>query len=220
MITASCPATGRNPIAATPDWVVCLKPVGVDSEKEMPALLSARLGGTFLPVHRLDRNVGGVMVYARHSAAAAALSRLIREGKLAKEYVAAVHGAPPPSGVLEDLLWKDARKNKVYVVDRLRSGVRKAVLSYTVLSRPEPDRTLVHIRLQTGRSHQIRVQFSHRGCPLWGDHKYGARDREKAPLLFSCRLSFPWQGEERSFEAWPDWCPVPPEETGAENVIP
>lgn len=192
-------------LSVTADWAVCLKPVGTDSEKELPARLAEQLEGTLYPVHRLDLNVGGVMVYARHPAAAAALSRLIQEGKLVKEYAAAVHGNPPPSGTLEDLLWKDSRKNKVYVVDRPRGGVRKAVLSYTVTGRPDPDRTLVRIRLQTGRSHQIRVQFSHRGWPLWGDHKYGARDREKAPLLYSCRLSFPWQGKTVSFESLPAW---------------
>ena len=199
-------------LSATPDWLVCVKPAGTDSEKEMPALLAEQFGGCVFPVHRLDLNVGGVMVFARHAAAAAELSRLVREGLMAKEYVAAVHGSLPPSGILEDLLWKDVRKNKVFVVDRLRNGVRKAVLSYTVLSRPEPDKTLVRIRLQTGRSHQIRVQFSHRQCPLWGDHKYGARDREKAPLLFSCRLAFPWRGQDVAFEAYPDWCPAPAED--------
>jgi len=191
---------------------VCVKPVGLDSETAVPQALREQLGGEILPVHRLDLNVGGVMVFARHAAAAAELSRLVREGLMAKEYVAAVHGSLPPSGILEDLLWKDVRKNKVFVVDRLRNGVRKAVLSYTVLSRPEPDKTLVRIRLQTGRSHQIRVQFSHRQCPLWGDHKYGARDREKAPLLFSCRLAFPWRGQDVAFEAYPDWCPAPAED--------
>ena len=198
-----------NILSVTPDWIVCVKPTGTDSEKGMPALLAAQFGGTIYPVHRLDLNVGGVMIYARRPAAAAELSRLIRENLLVKEYVAAVHGDPPPSGTMEDLLWKDARKNKVYVVDRLRAGVRKALLSYIVLCRTEPDRTLVRIRLHTGRSHQIRAQFSHRKYPLWGDHKYGARDREKAPLLFSCHLSFPWQGRNMSFESLPDWCPSP-----------
>lgn len=187
------------------DFAVCVKPVGMDSEKELPERLREQLGGECWPVHRLDLNVGGVMVLARNSASARELSRLIQEGRMGKEYVALCHGEPPPEGIWEDLLWKDARKNKVYVVDRPRGGVRKAALSYRVVARPAPDQTLVWVRLQTGRSHQIRVQFSHRGFPLWGDHKYGARDTLSAPRLYSCRLSFPWNGEDRAFESLPEW---------------
>ena len=106
---------------------------------------------------------------------------------------------------MEDLLWKDPRKNKVYVVDRVRGGVRSASLSYRVLAALSGDRTLVRVRLKTGRSHQIRVQFASRRCPLWGDHKYGARDDGKDPMLFSCALSFPWEGKEYHFEFLPEW---------------
>ncbi len=182
---------------------VCVKPVGLDSEQEVPAALIQVLGGEIFPIHRLDKNVGGVMVYARTRQAAAALSRAIQEGSMVKEYVALVHGTPPETGDWEDLLFKDSAKNKVFVVKKERKGVKKARLEYRVLT-SGPD-SLVRIRLHTGRSHQIRVQFASRGYPLAGDHKYGARDDLSAPMLFSCRVSFPWQGSLRSFEALPDW---------------
>ena len=122
---------------------------------------------------------------------------------MVKEYVAMVHGLPPESGDWEDLLWKDSRKNKVYVVKRERAGVKKARLEFTRLSAGE--KSLVRIRLHTGRSHQIRVQFSSRGYPLVGDHKYGSRDEIAAPMLFSCCIRFPWKGGERKYEVLPEW---------------
>ena len=185
------------------ELVVCVKSVGLDSEKEVPGALREALGGEIYPIHRLDRNVGGVMVYARTRSAAAALSRMAREGSLVKEYVAMVHGTPPETGDWEDLLWKDSARNKVFVVKRERKGVKSARLEFIRLTAGEA--SLVRIRLHTGRSHQIRVQFASRGFPLVGDHKYGSRDEQTAPMLFSCRLCFPWKGERRVFEASPDW---------------
>lgn len=183
--------------------VVCVKPVGLDSEAEVPAALKEQMGGEIFPIHRLDKNVGGVMVYARTKSAAASLSKAVQEGTMVKEYMAMVHGTPPESGDWEDLLWKDARKNKVFVVKRMRGGVKKARLEFKRLHGAEE--SLVRIRLHTGRSHQIRVQFSSRGFPLVGDHKYGSRDERTEPMLFSCRISFPWQGEIKIFERLPDW---------------
>jgi len=183
--------------------VVCVKPVGLDSEHEVPAALTEALGGEVYPIHRLDKNVGGVMVYARTKQAAAALSKAVQEGTLVKEYVAMVHGTPPENGDWTDLLWKDSGKNKVFVVKRERKGVKKARLEFQRLA--EGDHSLVRIRLHTGRSHQIRVQFASRGFPLVGDHKYGARDDSTAPMLFSCRLTFPYGGQIRQFEALPEW---------------
>ncbi len=179
--------------------IVCVKPVGVDSEHALPALL----GGEIYTLHRLDKNVGGVMVYARTKAAAAALSREIQEGRMVKEYVALVHGTPPETGDWEDLLFKDSRKNKVFVVKKQRAGVKYARLEYQRLTAGE--RSLVRIRLHTGRSHQIRVQFSSRGFPLVGDHKYGSRATETEPMLFSCRLRFTHKGETVTFSALPLW---------------
>ena len=181
------------------DIIVCIKPVGIDSEHELPQAL----GGEIYTLHRLDKNVGGVMVYARAKAAAAALSKAVQDGAMVKEYVAMVHGAPPENGDWEDWLFKDSRKNKVFVVKKQRAGVKKARLTYRALRVGEE--SLVRIRLYTGRSHQIRVQFASRGYPLVGDHKYGSRDEKTAPMLFSCCLRFPYKGKEVCFEALPDW---------------
>ena len=186
-----------------PHIAVCVKPVGLDSEHQLPEALKAALGGEIFPIHRLDQNVGGVMVYARTKTAAAQLSKAVQEGSMVKEYVALVHGTPPETGDWADLLWKDSAKNKVFVVKRERRGVKKARLEFTSLT--EGERSLVRIRLHTGRSHQIRVQFASRGFPLVGDRKYGGRDEVTAPMLFSCRISFPWKGQIHSFEALPDW---------------
>ena len=185
------------------DFVVCIKPVGVDAEHEMPAMLQESLGGEIFTLHRLDKNVGGVMVYARNKHAAAALSKAITNGEMVKEYVAMVHGTPPPEGDWEDLLFKDSRKNKVFVVKRQRAGVKAARLTYRCLQAGE--QSLVRIRLYTGRSHQIRVQFASRGFPLVGDHKYGSRDAATAPMLFSCCVTFPYKGKNQRFEAYPEW---------------
>ena len=180
-------------------YTVLIKPVGMDSEHDVPAAL----GGEIYPIHRLDKNVGGVMVYARTKAAAAALSKAVQEGTMIKEYAAVVHGTPPETGDWTDLLFKDSRKNKVFVVKRERAGVKKARLEFT--RQTAGATSLVHIRLHTGRSHQIRVQFASRGFPLVGDHKYGSRDEATAPMLFSRRISFPWQGQMRVYEATPHW---------------
>ena len=182
---------------------VIIKPVGLDSETEVPAALKETLGGEGFPIHRLDKNVGGVMIYARTKQAAAALSKALQEGTMVKEYVAMVHGNPPESGDWTDLLFKDSSKNKVFVVKKERNGVKKARLEFKTLTAGED--SLVRIRLHTGRSHQIRVQFSSRGFPLVGDHKYGSRDEKTAPMLFSCCITFPWQRETKRFEALPDW---------------
>ena len=182
---------------------VCVKPVGLDAESQVPDALKEQLGGEIFPLHRLDKNVGGVMVYARTKQAAAKFSRMIQEGQLIKEYVACVHGTPPESGDWQDFLFKDSRKNKVFVVKKQRAGVKAARLEFT--RHRAGDTSLVRIRLHTGRSHQIRVQFASRGFPLVGDHKYGSRDAATAPLLFSCRISFPCHGETAVFEKYPDW---------------
>ena len=179
--------------------VVCIKPVGMDSEHQLPQ----ELGDCIYTVHRLDKGVGGVMVYAKNQATAADLSRQIQAGTMIKEYVAMVEGSPPDNGDWEDLLFKDSRKNKVYVVDRKRAGVKAARLTYQRLTAGE--RSLVRVRLHTGRSHQIRVQFSSRGFPLVGDHKYGSRGPEKEIMLFSCYLRFAIGGKNLEFSSFPHW---------------
>ena len=172
------------------DVAVCIKPAGVDSERGMCDLLSAQTGQTALCVHRLDRTVGGVMVYALSAASSAALSKAITEGALEKTYLAVCEGVPePPEGEMRDLLFHDSAKNKTYVVQRQRRGVREALLTYETLAQSDSF-SLVRIHLVTGRSHQIRVQFASRGRPLAGDRKYGAKTRCCLALWSPC-LSFP-----------------------------
>ena len=182
---------------------VIVKPVGLDSEHDVPAALTEQLGGEYFPIHRLDQNVGGVMVFARTKQAAASLSKAVQEGTMIKEYVAQVHGTPPESGDWTDLLFKDSSKNKVFVVKKERRGVKKARLEFRRLT--EGETSLVRIRLHTGRSHQIRVQFATRGFPLVGDRKYGGKDNAPAPMLFSCKLTFPYGKQTLEFEKLPEW---------------
>ena len=182
---------------------VIVKPVGLDSEHDVPAALTEQLGGEAFPIHRLDQNVGGVMVFARNKQAAASLSKAVQEGTMVKEYMALVHGTPPETGDWTDLLFKDSTKNKVFVVKKERRGVKKARLEFRRLT--EGETSLVRIRLHTGRSHQIRVQFSSRGFPLVGDRKYGGKDNAPAPMLFSCKLTFPYGKQIAEFEKLPDW---------------
>ena len=200
------------------DIVVCVKPVGLDAEHDMPARLKEQLGGDIYPLHRLDQNVGGVMVYARTKSAAASFSKLIQQGEMVKEYMAQVHGKLPEQGDWEDLLFKDSRKNKVFVVKRQRNGVKAARLEFTRLVQGDP--SLVRIRLHTGRSHQIRVQFSSRGFPLVGDHKYGARDEADAPYLYSCRITFPYKGQTAQFSHFPQWAEIARESAKKDLTFP
>lgn len=186
------------------DFILCIKPIGMDSEKDVPNQLKMLYPTEIYPVHRLDQNVSGIMVYARNKKYAAELSKAIQDGNMIKEYVALVHGSLPEKDTWEDYLFKDSHKNKVYVVKRIRKGVKKAKLSWQRIKVID-DCSLVHIRLYTGRSHQIRVQFSSRGYPLVGDHKYGSKSESKNPYLYSCKLTFPYHGEMISFEAYPIW---------------
>ena len=196
-------------LCADPQIVVCLKPVGIDSEQGMCALLREQLSGDFFCVHRLDKQVGGVMVFARTRQAAAALSALIAAGQMKKGYLAVAQGAPDEEkGSMSDLLYHDAARNKSYVVTRPRRGVKEALLDYELLeTRKVGDRTLslLRITLHTGRSHQIRVQFASRGMPLVGDGRYGSAIRECPIALWSESLRFPHpqDGRERSFSAPP-----------------
>ena len=180
------------PILYSDDAVaVCVKPAGLDSQTVLPAAVARRLGGEAFCVHRLDRDVGGVMLCARTRQAAAVLSREIADGLLEKEYLAVCAGRPSPeSGELRDLLFHDAGKNKTFVVKRMRRGVKEAALRYAVLASDE-SKSLVRVRLLTGRSHQIRVQFASRGMPLLGDRKYGGAPLPGGPALWSAALAFP-----------------------------
>ena len=188
---------------------VVVKPAGVlsqgDAENAMPALLQKQLSGTIFPVHRLDQPTGGVMVSARTQDAAAKLSAQMQSEAFGKEYLAVLDGTPEPAeGELHDLLFFDRQKGKSYAVRRKRAGVKDARLAYRVLAQAE-GLTLVRVRLFTGRTHQIRVQFSSRGWPLTGDGKYGSRNNRCAPALWSAELHFahPVTGETLTFRSQP-----------------
>lgn len=158
--------------------------------KSMVSELSALCGCRIYPLHRLDKEVGGVMVYAKTKSAAAILSKDIAEHTLIKEYIALVNGKPENAkGEMRDLLFKDSKKNKSFVVKRERKGVREALLEYEVLESNSVF-SKVLIKLHTGRTHQIRVQFASRKMPLLGDRKYGAKDESKNICLWSYRLTF------------------------------
>ena len=199
------------------ELLVCEKPTDCLSEpgpgKNLPALAAAWLrehgeDPAVRTVHRLDKAVGGLMVLARTQRAAASLIEQIAARTAEKEYLAVLRGVPEQDeAVLEDLLFHDSRTNKTFVVARPRKGVREARLSYRVLGRAEGESgplTLVRVKLHTGRTHQIRAQFSHRGLPLLGDLRYGSRAAH-GPALFSCLLAFdhPATGKRMKFELLP-----------------
>ena len=181
------------------DICVCIKPRGMSSEGEgqncLPLLLRDELSqrginATVFPVHRLDKDTTGFMVYALNSKSAAHLSKQIREGEFQKEYIAELCGIPEKdSDELLDLLFFDRKRGRSYVVDRERKGVKSARLSYTLLS-SEGNYSTVRVKLYTGRTHQIRVQFASRGMPLRGVRRYGATADSGDFSLRCCFLSF------------------------------
>lgn len=174
--------------------LVCVKPVGADSEHDMPRLLMEQEGlEQCFCVHRLDREAGGVMVYALDGKAAARLTELFAGHSIVKEYLAVCSGSPAPAGEMTDLLYHDKRTNKTFVVDRERKGVKEARLNYRVLGTVrsgEQTLSLLRILLETGRSHQIRVQMASRGYPLAGDRRYGSTIRMDGIALRCARLAF------------------------------
>ena len=199
--------------------VAAIKPVGVSSqdngENSMPMLLRKATGSDYIAVlHRLDTAVSGVMVYAKTKSAAAALSAQIQSGEFNKTYLAVVGGIPTDkSGTFEDLLFKDSSKNKSFVVKSERKGVKKAILNYETLGTVNLDNgdiSLVKVNLITGRTHQIRVQFSSRKMSLLGDKRYGSHF--SCPIaLFSHFIAFnhPSSNEKMIFSAEPDYTAFP-----------
>ena len=188
------------------DFIIIIKPVGKDSEKDVPSLLKEQLTKDVYTLHRLDKNVGGIMIYAKHKKAAAAFSKIISDNLMTKEYVALVEGEVDNEGIFEDFLFKDSRKNKVFVVKKERKGVKYAKLSYKRLNNTSP--SLVRVHLYTGRTHQIRVQFASRKHPLIGDKRYGSKSDIKEPMLYSCYLSFDYNNEHYEFESIPEWAKI------------
>ena len=187
------------------DIVVCVKPARVLSTDEpggLPDLLRSALGdprADIRTVHRLDRVVSGLMVLARNAKAASELSRQIREGEFEKEYLAVVHGTPETGGTLKDLLGRDKARRMTFVADTPAKGVQEAVLHYQRLSGRDA-LSKVRIQLETGRTHQIRVQFSSRGFPLVGERKYAEIDDPCEIALWSYRLSFTHPGTGKPVE--------------------
>ena len=190
---------------------VCLKPPGVLSTDEpggMPSLLRAALGTDCVrTVHRLDAAVGGVMVFARSRMAASILSEQIREHRFQKEYLAVVHGMLPAEGRMQDFLLRDRCDGLTRVAEAGTPGAKEARLSYRILARID-DKTLVRVALETGRTHQIRVQFSARGHALLGDRKYG-RGEAGGIALWSCRIGLfhPESGMWMTFSHAPNGIP-------------
>ena len=193
------------------DIVVCVKPQRVLSTDEtggVPDLVREELGdpsADVRTVHRLDRVVGGLMVLARNATAASELSRQIREDLFEKEYTAVVHGCPHDSeGRLCDLLCRDKARKMTFVVEEHGKDVQSAALTYQVLSSTGV-MSKVNIQLETGRTHQIRVQFASRGMPLVGERKYSTIEDDCEIALWSSRIGFshPVTGKKMEFKLEP-----------------
>ena len=197
--------------------LVCEKPVGVESQvssknkKDMPTLLAeyrqekgedAYIG----VVHRLDTVTGGAMIYSKIEDMTGKLSALVQSGDYKKVYLAVVHGVPDEAvGEMRDLLFHDKQRNKSFVCDKKRSGVKEAILNYRVLGTAVAEsgekKSLVEIELITGRTHQIRVQFASRRMPLVGDGKYGSKDNKATCALWSHKVEFVHPVTKKTVEA-------------------
>lgn len=197
----------------TAECVVCIKPSGVTSEDgKVPGMPTLLADGDKKPlvVHRLDKEVSGVMAFAKTPKAAAELTRQMTDKTFKKEYLAVVSGEVEEHGVLEDLLYHDRTKNKTYTVKRERKGVKPAKLEFWRLAVAETECgavSLVKVKLYTGRTHQIRVQFASRKHPLLGDRKYGSEVNCQI-ALFSRLLGFKLGGKSVEFTAIPE-CAFP-----------
>ena len=190
---------------------VVIKPIGYiseDGERSVPSLIREAIGkndayvGT---VHRLDKNVGGLMVYSLRRETTGKLTEALASPDAGKEYLALLSGMPEKDeDILTDLLYHDRGKNKTYVVKRKRAGVKDAKLSYKTV-KVENGQALVSVKLYTGRTHQIRAQFASRALPLVGDSRYGGGKGD--PMLYSYRLTFmhPKNGKKMEFESYPEW---------------
>lgn len=185
--------------------IICIKPVGILSQRDESGnenmqdildkyFISQNSNSKAYVVHRLDKGVGGVMVYSKNQKTAAKLSSIITAGNFTKEYLAVINGVPDePVAVLKDFLFKDSRKNKSYVVKKMRKGVKEASLEYNLIKTCDSkygNISLIKVKLHTGRTHQIRVQFASRKMPLLGDGKYGSRDSNLNISLWSHHISF------------------------------
>jgi len=211
------------------EFVIINKPVGMPSQSDQSgdvdamsatAELLTSMGerGELWLIHRLDRVVGGLLVFARTKNSAAELSKLVAGGNLNKHYFAVCEGRAD-GGEMRDFIFKDPSVSRAYISDRMRRGFKEAVLTYSTkaVNGEALLHSLVDIELKTGRFHQIRAQFSSRKMPLVGDKKYGSRDAlVKYPALFAYRLGFTLFGKKYLFDASPElseypWCEFPAE---------
>lgn len=198
--------------------IVIYKPAGIPSQsdpsgdKDAMTLTSEILrekgeNDSLWLIHRLDRVVSGLLVFARNKRYAAILSEYVKERLITKEYYAVVDGIAE-SGVLENLIFRDARAGKAFIVDRERQGTKAARLSYRSLATVETEKgakTLVYVTLDTGRFHQIRAQLSHIKHPITGDGKYGSRDNKARSIaLMASHLSLDLQNEKIDERRLPD----------------
>ena len=197
--------------------IVCEKPIGVESQVssknkcDMPTLLAEyrreRGEDAYIGVvHRLDTATGGAMIYSKREDMTGKLSALVQSGDYKKVYLAVVHGEPAEqSGEMRDLLFHDKQRNKSFVCDKKRSGVKEAILNYRVLGTAVAEngekKSLVEIELITGRTHQIRVQFASRRMPLVGDGKYGSKDNKATCALWSHKVEFVHPVTKKTVEA-------------------
>ena len=207
------------------DFIVCVKPQGVPSQsdttcdEDMTSILQNHLRESgekddIFVVHRLDRATGGLILYARNKASAAAFSQLVAEKDgFQKEYLAIVSGKPENDcGNMTDYLFKDSAQKKAFVVKSERKGAKLASLEYKLEkceSIGEKIFSLLSIKLHTGRFHQIRAQLSSRGMPICGDGKYGSREKASNFALWASKLSFTYKGKQYTFEKAPNFSDIP-----------
>ena len=203
------------------DFIVCVKPQGIPSQpdptgcEDMTSLLKAYLQGEgenddIFIVHRLDRATGGVILYARNSNASAIFSRLVAEkDAFEKIYLAIALGEPEEKyGSMSDYLFKDSTQKKAFVVKSERKGSKLALLDYETVKTLQLNGkvfSLLKIKLHTGRFHQIRAQLSSRGMPIYGDGKYGSREKAQYFALWANKIAFTYKGKHYEFSSEPDW---------------
>ena len=207
------------------DFLVCVKPQGIPSQsdttesEDMTAILSEQLqksneNGEIFVVHRLDRATGGLILYARSKSAAAEFSRLVAEKDgFEKHYMAVVSGVPENnSGNMTDCLFKDGAQKKAFVVKSERKGSKLASLDYEInktVFKDEKAYSLLNIKLNTGRFHQIRAQLSSRGMPIYADGKYGSQEKAPYFALWANKIAFTYKGKDYTFEKNPDFTTSP-----------
>lgn len=207
------------------DFLVCVKPQGIPSQsdttgdEDMTSFLRAQLtesgeNSDIFVVHRLDRATGGLILYARNKSAAAEFSHLVAEKDgFEKHYTAIVSGKPEnESGNMTDYLFKDSAHKKAFVVKSERKGAKLASLDYRVektVINDEKTFSLLKIKLNTGRYHQIRAQLSSRGMPIYADGKYGSREKAPNFALWASKLAFTYKSKIFEFEKNPDFDKIP-----------